>query len=47
MFKIRSPARPACTYLHAGTGLCASFYFDPFAEEVPQNINYHIPLFLF
>ena len=43
-FKIWSPTRPACTYLHAGTGPCTSLY--SFAEEVTQNINYHKPSFL-
>ena len=41
MFKIRSPTRSACTYLHAGTGTCTSFYSGSFAVEVTQNINYH------
>ena len=36
----------ACTYLHAGTGLCTSFYSGSFAEEVTQNINFHKPSFL-
>ena len=45
-FKIWSPIQHACTYLHAGTGLCTSFYSGPFAEEVTQNINYHKPSFL-
>ena len=45
-FKIWSPTLPACTYLHAGTGLCTSFYSGSFAEEVFQNINYHKPSFL-
>ena len=45
-FKIWSPTRPACTYLHAGTGPCTSFYSGSFAEEVTQNINY-ITLFSF
>ena len=40
-FKIWSPTRPACTYFHAGTGLCTSFYSGSFAGEVTQNINYH------
>ena len=40
IFKIWSPTRPACTYLHAGTGPCTSFYSGSFAEEVTQNINY-------
>ena len=47
MFRIRSPTRPACTYLHAGTGPCMSFYSGSFAEEVTQNINYHKPLFFY
>ena len=33
-FKIWSPTQPACTYLHAGTGPCTSFYSGPFAEEI-------------
>ena len=41
MFKIRSPTRSACTYLHADTGTCTSFYSGSFAVEVTQNINYH------
>ena len=45
-FKIWSPTRPACTYLHAGTGPCTSFYSGSFAEEVTQNIKYHEPSFL-
>ena len=41
-FKIWSPTRPACTYLHAGTGPCpGSFYSGSFAEEVTQNIKHH------
>ena len=44
-FKIWSPTGPACTYLHAGTGPCTSFYSGSFAEEVTQNINYINPLF--
>ena len=40
-FNIWSPTRPVCTYLHAGTGPCTSFYSGSFAEEVTQNINYH------
>ena len=40
-FKIWSPTRPACTYLHAGAGPCTSFYSGSFAEEVTQNIKYH------
>ena len=46
-FKIWSPTRPACTYLHAGTGPCTSFYSGSFAEEVTQNINYINPLFFY
>ena len=34
----------ACTYLHAGTAPCTSFYTGSFAEEVTQNIN---PLFFY
>ena len=45
-FKIRSPTRPDCTYLHADTVLCTSFYFYSFAEEVTKNINYHKPSFI-
>ena len=45
-FKLRSPTRPVCTYLHAGTGLCTSLHSGVFAEEVLQNINYHKPSFL-
>ena len=33
-FKIWSPTRLACSYLHAGTGPCTSFYTGSFAEEV-------------
>ena len=33
-FEIRSPTRPACTYLHADTDLCISFHTGSFAEEV-------------
>ena len=46
-FKIWSPTRPSCTYLHAGTGPCTSFYSGSFAEEVTQNINYHKPSFFY
>ena len=42
-FKKWCTTRPACTYLHAGTGPCTSFYSGSFAEEVAQNINYHKP----
>ena len=45
-FKIWSPTRLACTFLHAGTGPCTSFYSGSFAEAVTQNINYHKPSFL-
>ena len=45
-FKIMSRTRCACTYLHADTGLCTSFYSGSFAEELAQIINYHKPLFL-
>ena len=45
-FKIWSPTQPACTFLHAGTGPCTSFYSGAFAEEVTQKINYHKPSFL-
>ena len=38
---------PACTYLHADTGPCTSFYSGSFAEEVTQNINYHKPFFFY
>ena len=44
-FKIWSPTPPACTYLHAGTGPCTSFYSGSFAEKVTQNINHHKPSF--
>ena len=45
-FMIWPPTRPACTYLHAGTGPCPYFYSGSFAEEVTQNMNYQKPCFL-
>ena len=45
-FKVWSLTRPACTYWHAGTGPCTSFYSGSFAGEVTQNINYQKPSFL-
>ena len=42
-FKIWSLTQPACTYLHAGTGSCTSFYSGSSAEEITQNINCHKP----
>ena len=47
MFKIRSPTRPACTYLHAYKIYVLLFYSSLFAEEVTQNINYQKSSFLF
>ena len=45
-FKIKSPTRPACIYLHAGKVYVLLFYSGSLAEEVTQNINYHKPSFL-
>ena len=47
MFKISSPPRTACTFLHAGTGPCTSFYSGTFFEEVFQTLITINPLFFY